>query len=190
MKRPSPLLSSHSWFSPGSIVPPLVGAIVAGDSGATAGVSGPVAELLGASARAICASPVLVGGEDSEKHDVMLARGAAAACTDGFRPQARSAHCDGSQQLPPCWYRYPYWCVRVLGEWCPQGVILWSLIYFRRASEGGGVFNVPPVIKVTDEKKMKKMYPRVCFRRACYSRGVCYHPCYTVGCCCVASPCV
>ena len=60
VKRPSPSLSNHLWLSPGSIVSPLVEVVVAGDSGATAGVSGPVAEMLGASASAFYASPVLV----------------------------------------------------------------------------------------------------------------------------------
>ena len=61
MKRPSsPSLSSHSWLSPRSIASPLVDVIVAGDSGAAAGVSGPVAEVLGVYAINFCASPVLV----------------------------------------------------------------------------------------------------------------------------------
>ena len=61
MKRPSPSLSSHSWLSPGNIVSPLMGVVVADDSGPVAGVSRPVAAVLGASsARAFCASPVLV----------------------------------------------------------------------------------------------------------------------------------
>ena len=100
MKGPSPSSSSHSWLSLGSIVSPLVGVVVAGDSGAAAGVSGPVAEVLGASARAFCASPVLVpvvGFEPRQewqcqyregpekKKDVILARGAAAAGTGGVR---------------------------------------------------------------------------------------------------------
>ena len=102
VKRPSPSLSSHSWLSPGSMVSPRMGFVVAGDSGAAAGVSGLVAEVLSASARGFCASPVLVlpllpwlkprrrvpvpvpvGGEDPEKNDVILARGAATADTGG-----------------------------------------------------------------------------------------------------------
>ena len=43
-----------------SIVSPLVGVVVAGDSGSSAVVSGPVTEALGAATRSSGASPVLV----------------------------------------------------------------------------------------------------------------------------------
>ena len=110
----------------------------------------------------------------------------------GSGPQARLAHCDGPQQLPPCWYRCPYRCVRVMGEWCPPGVILWSLIYFQAdVRRGCGIQRIPGD-KVTVEKKniyiyiysRLYIYPRVrLFRGGCYSTGVCYHPCYKVVCC-------
>ena len=71
-------------------------------------------------------------------------------CRSG--PRARSAHCDGPQQLPPCWYRYPYRCVRVMGEWCPPGVIIWSLICFQAYVRRGCGIQRTPGDKVTVEK--------------------------------------
>ena len=54
------VVQPHSWLLPGSIVSPLAGVVLAGDSGAAAGVSGHLAEVLGASATSFCSSPVLV----------------------------------------------------------------------------------------------------------------------------------
>ena len=57
MNTASPSLSWHSCLSPGSMVSPLVGVVVADDSGAAAGVSGPPsAEALGDATRVSDAS--------------------------------------------------------------------------------------------------------------------------------------
>ena len=45
----------------GQHVSPLVEVVVAGNSGAAPGVSDPVAEVLGASAKLFCASPFIAG---------------------------------------------------------------------------------------------------------------------------------
>ena len=50
--------------------------------------------------------------------------------------------------------------VRVVEEWCPPDVITWEFdAVFRRTSEGGVVFNVSPVTKVTVQKQNKRYTP-------------------------------
>ena len=58
-----------------------------------------------------------------------------------------------------------YRCVRVMGEWCPPGVILGSSICFQEYVRRGCGIQRTPGDKLTVETKIHKIYPRVRFYR-------------------------
>ena len=114
-------MSGHSWLSLGSKVSTLVAIVVAGDSVAADGASGPLAGALvpvpvvgdwdtvdvGV---VITLVPVPVSALVPDNNDMIAGRGAAAAAAGAVKAEDSFGPL-GAQQLSPCWYLHPYRCV-------------------------------------------------------------------------------